>query len=114
MTIEKKLLNKMDDCILVNKNRVVRKTVEVKNMTFKNLRDNIIGVGQILEEDFENGIYVINIKAGIVNMNNAVVAMNLDKNKLRFIGYAKEGLINQHTADKAIKRIIQKLSSFII
>lgn len=114
MTTDKILMDKIGNYISVKENKVVWKSVEVKDMTFANLRDNIIGVGRILEEDFENSIYVVNIGAGIANMNNAVVAMSLDNGKLHFVGYAKEGLINQRTADKAISQIIERLSLFIV
>ena len=47
--------------------------------------------------------------AGIRNANSAILAVKLMNQKLLFASYAKEGLVNQHTANKAINMVINKI-----
>ena len=77
----------------------------IRDMSFVKLRDSLIGMGQILEEDFEKQVYVIAIRSGTANMNTAVVAIQLmDDNTVSFLGYAKEGLIKQRGSVKSQAR----------
>lgn len=48
----------------------------IRDCSFVKLRDSLIGMGQILEEDFEKQVYVIAIRSGTANMNTAVVAIH--------------------------------------
>ena len=45
-------------------------------------------------------------------MNCAVVAIQLSDNYVSMLGYAKEGLISQHTAEKAINKVIERISKY--
>jgi len=92
---------------------VVEKSISVRKMTFANLRDCLIGLGTILEEDFELNSYIVSVPAGIADMNNAIIAIQLTKNELYICGYAPEGLIKQHTAKKAIEKIEKRVSRYI-
>jgi hypothetical protein len=54
--------------------------------------------------------------AGFLNMNPAILIAHIeqtgpDTTSVRFTGKAKEGLIKQHTAEKAARRIIEALLS---
>ena len=52
--MDKKLLvDKISEYISVKENGIVERQINVLNMSFVNLRDSIIGIGKILEEDFE-------------------------------------------------------------
>ena len=84
---------------------IIFRHTTVTKQTFAQLRDSLLGQGKILEEDFGKKIYVISIMAGAADMNEAVVAMRLSGDSLDFAGYAREGLIKQHTAEKAIEKI---------
>lgn len=74
------------------------------------MRDRLIGLGKILEESFENNYYIVNVPAGVANKNAAVVLILWSDENLTMYAYAREGLINQHTADKAIERVVEKLA----
>ena len=108
---KKALIKKMKEFISVKEKELEEKVIDVDNISFTNLRDSLIGLGTILDEDFDIHSYVINVPSGIANKNNAVVAVQLSENKLFFLGYAKEGLINQHTAFKAIEKTVKCISS---
>lgn len=84
---------------------MILKQAAVTKLTFAQLRDSLLGLGRILEEDFENKIYVISIAAGVADRNAAVVAVRLSGDSLDFAGYAREGLIKQHTAEQAIEKV---------
>lgn len=99
------LCRKLRTYIDLKEKDVVYKDIVVCDMTLMQLRDSIIGFGTILEENIQEQIYVISIMAGTANMNATVVAIKLSKNVIQFAGYAREGFIKQHTADKAIERI---------
>lgn len=57
--------------------------------------------------------YVLSVAAGYVNMNNAIVAIQIEDNKLYMIGYAREGIIHQNTAKKAIAKIVDRISDYV-
>ena len=84
---------------------IIFRHTTVTKQTFAQLRDSLLGQGKILEEDFRKKMYVISIMAGAADMNEAVVAVRLSGDSLDFAGYAREGLIKQHTAEKAIEKI---------
>ena len=110
---KKTLIRKMKEFISVKEKGLEEKNISVKNMSLANLRDSLIGMGTILDEDFGINSYVVNVPAGIANMNSAVVALQLEGEKLLILGYAKEGLINQHTATKAIDKILKRISKYV-
>ncbi len=106
---QKLLINKIYEYIPNDNNELVEAEYEYSNKSFESVKNRIIGIATVLEEDSDNQIYVISISAGIANMNGALVVVQLEHDKLYFVSYAKEGLIKQHTAEKAIKRIIECL-----
>ena len=44
-----------------------------------------------------------NIMSGFANQNTATIAIKLTDNKLELAGYAREGIIKQHTVEKAVE-----------
>lgn len=44
------------------------------------------------------------IRAGMKDMNPAVIVIDVEQENLKISAYAKEGLTNQHTAEKAIDK----------
>jgi hypothetical protein len=112
--LDKKLLTKkIEKFIAIREEEIEEKIVDVNNLSFINLRDSIIGLGTILDEDFGTQSYVVNVPSGIANRNSAVVVVQLYENQLFLLGYAKEGIINQHTTSKAIEKLLNRVSSFI-
>ena len=109
MEENKDLLEKMrKHCKLKEKDLVFKQNPKPA-LTFVQLKDSLSEVGHIMEEDIEKQIFVVLIMSGIANMNPAVVSVQLSEGILWFAGYAKEGLIKQHTAEKAIAKIEEVL-----
>ncbi len=74
------------------------------------IRDAILGLGTILKEDLENHYYITSVKTGLFNnvLAYAIIQRNEDKT-VDIAIYAKEGLIKQNLAGKAMDRIKQVL-----
>ena len=111
---KKALIKKMQDYMDFKEKEVEEKKIDVRNMTFTNLRDCLIGLGTILDEDFDLLSYIVSVPAGVANMNNALVAIQLTHNVLNMFAYAPEGLINQHTAKKAMDKVERRISKYIV
>lgn len=103
------IIAKMKEYILVKEKRVVEKRITIATLSFTNVRDKLIGLGKILEENFEDAYYIVSVPAGIANKNSAIVFVKWNKESLILYAYAKEGLINQHTADGAMERVIKRI-----
>lgn len=106
---KKEIIRKINEYIPVKNPQFFEKSININELTFTNLRDRLIGLGKIMEENYENNYYVVNVPAGIADKNMAVVLMIWTKEKISLFAYAKEGLINQHTADKAAEKVIEKI-----
>lgn len=75
------------------------------SLSFLQLRDSLLCIGEILLEDQDSQLYVASVRAGFRDMNSAVVALQLQGNKLHAMAYAKEGAINQGICEKALKKL---------
>ena len=49
--------------------------------------------------------------SGAANLNPTIVVIVVEDTTIRINAYAKEGSINQHTAQKAVKRITELIES---
>ena len=67
------------------------------------IRDRLYMLGNIIYEDLDRQVYVAKVRAGYGNMNSAVVAMQLQGEKLFVAGYAKEGVIRQNICEQAFQ-----------
>ena len=81
------------------------KTLKSKESdAFLNARNALMECGKILLEDRDQNMVEGIIYAGAGNMNPSIVVINVTGKEITIAAYAKEGLINQHTAKKAIER----------
>lgn len=103
MDYKKELVSKLKSLIRLKEENIYNDEIEIQPMSFNQLRDKLIGTGTILDEDFEKQIYTINIMSGFANQNTATIAIKLTGNKLELAGYAREGIIKQHTVEKAVE-----------
>ena len=74
-------------------------------LTFLQLRDRLYPLGTILHEDRDQQIYVVSIRSGFADLNQTTVALRLRDRTLVAMGYAREGLIQQHTCEGALKKL---------
>lgn len=98
---------KIEKYLPESKGKIIERQFQTNDLTFLELRDSLIGSGRIIEEDEESETYVVEIKAGIGNMNPAMVSMCIEEGMLVCFAYAKEGKINQNTASNALDKIPQ-------
>lgn len=87
----------------------VSRVVEVEGLAPLKLRDALVLVGKVLEESDDCRTYVVMVGAGVAKANPAIVAIILDEKRVMMKAYAKEGLIKQHTAEKALDAIEEEL-----
>ena len=85
------------------------KKVESDCDTIVTIRDDLEKIGKILEENKKENYYLLSVGGGLLNLNPAICIVKLDKGIMNIIGYAKEGLIKQNTAKKAVDRIAKLL-----
>ena len=86
------------------------KTIESKESdAFLNARNAVMETGKVLLEDRDQGTVEGVIYAGAGNMNPSIVVVSIFENTITISAFAKEGLINQHTAKKAIDRFVSAL-----
>ncbi|MDO4989904.1 MAG: hypothetical protein Q4E45_05305 [Eubacteriales bacterium] len=76
---------------------------------WQNAKNALLQCGKLLEEDDFAGVLTGVIRAGIKDMNPAVVVIDVEQENLKISAYAKEGLFSQHTAEKAIDKLLQAL-----
>ena len=76
---------------------------------FLNARNAVMETGKVLLEDRERNTVEGIIYAGTANMNPAIVVIIISGKTVTISAFAKEGLINQHTAKKAIDRFTSAL-----
>lgn len=77
-------------------------------VTYKKLRDLIIRIGKIIDENEEQQIYVFTIQSGKLG-NEAVVVLGMQEQDVYMRAFAKEGLIKQHTCERALDRVSEVL-----
>lgn len=73
------------------------------------LANAIMTVGKVLQQSDDGKSYIAAIGSGVGNMNVAMTAIELDDDNLEMLAVAREGLIKQQTAKKAISRMQEAL-----
>ena len=93
----------------------IRASAAVVTRTFTSILAN---EGTVLGSEGASGSVVVSglVNSGFLNMNPAILIAQIqatgpDTTSLRITGKAKEGLINQHTAEKASQRVVEALFS---
>ena len=76
---------------------------------FLNARNALMECGKVLLEDRNESRVEGIIYAGAANMNPSIVVACVDGDTITVMAYAKEGLIKQKTAKKAIERFEKML-----
>ena len=76
---------------------------------WQNAKNALLQCGKLLEEDDFAGVLTGVNRAGIRDMNPAVIVIDVEQENLKISAYAREGLFSQHTAEKAIDKLISAL-----
>lgn len=119
MDLSSKLVKYLENFIFdMERDRVIQDRFSVSGLTYLKLRECILNCGMVLEEIPEEQILVAVIKAGFFRLNRAILAVHLAEDgiekrmeegtegtEILLAGYANEGLLKQHTVEKAIIRL---------
>ena len=92
------------------KKHAVTESISAAGVTFRHVKEAIVANGDILEENPEEQWYISAVYTGCMNAVRAITAVVLQEDVLFFAAYAKEGLIRQHLAQKAIDSIKERIS----
>lgn len=111
MIKENELYNKIRAYYDVDNNEIDKKEINNKGISFLKIRDFLYSIGSIENEDLDNKIYTAIIKVGLFKLNYAVVAIKYTEKKIIIWAYSKEGLLNLHSAKKAINRVVEGLAN---
>lgn len=84
-------------------------SMEVDDINILHVREALIRVGKILEEDIEYKTHISTIPTGAMKAARALAVTVLDDHVLYIAAYAKEGLIKQNLAKHAIETIKQSI-----
>ena len=93
----------------IKEDKVIFERIEIEDYPLKKIQELILPVAQILDIDEEESVLTVAVKSGSFNMHEAVLALIKEDGVIHLGAYASEGLISQHTSEKAIKRIKELL-----
>ncbi len=82
---------------------------DMQGLTPAKVRDVMRQFGDVVEESVEQGTFAAVVGAGFANMNPALVSVTIEGDGIHMTAYAKEGLVNQHTAESALSRVSAEL-----
>lgn len=69
------------------------------------VRDSLIQLGEILVENLDDNYYIAYVKVGGLFTSNVLSAVKLAEGKVHILAIAKEGLVKNHLAEKAIDKV---------
>ena len=81
----------------------------IEGVTILKLRDAFLTIGEILEEDLENRVYIASVKTGFWNLGCAYIAAQLKDKQIFTSIYSHEGLIKQQLSSRAYQKLINTL-----
>ena len=100
-------------CSDENKEKIIKRIVfdsmPNKNINMQRIREAIIQNGEVLDVNEEQKLYVASIRTGVMNAASALVVVKICENSVEFASYAREGLIKQNLAQKAIDSLKAKI-----
>lgn len=123
MDLSSELVKYLENFIFnIEYEQVIRDHFSVTKLSYLKLRECILNCGMVLEEIPEEQVLIAVIKAGFFRMNRAILAVHLaedgiekgmeegtEGSEILLAGYANEGLLKQHTVEKAIIRLKKEL-----
>lgn len=103
----------LGDVFLVDPKNTEHFVFGIHDLTVLKVRDVLMEIGHIKQENLERQEYVATMGAGFCKSNIAYLATRIEENKLYVSVNAREGLINQHTRKGAINELRRKLKEYI-
>ncbi len=102
-------------CLKKDLNKIPAKNVAFDSYEIPRPNDDSVGqslniVGQVIYADYESHEFISLIKVGKVGSNEAFVVAKIVDNRIYVAGYFKEGIINQHIAEKALEIVKKRVT----
>ena len=97
------LTGKLSEYVRIKDELVETEEISEKVSMLK-IRDTLLLIGNIIKEDLDEEFYIGTINAGI-----AFIIIKKNEGNIAICCYAREGLIKQHTARKAIEKFEREL-----
>ena len=83
------------------------RTATVGEASLSQIRDRLLDIGDILEEDLDFGIYVASVPAGIADAERATVAVTLDEGEIQIMASAKQGPFDSQIVNEALDKTVE-------
>ena len=83
------------------------RTTTVGEVSLSQIRDRLLDIGDILEEDLDLGIYVASIPAGIADAERATVAVTLDEGEIQIMASVKQGPFDSQIIKEALDKTVE-------
>lgn len=90
----------------------VDEQIVLNGNAYEQIKNALERSGSVLELQEDEKTAAAVIMAGAAGMNPAIVVIRAEGNTVWIKATAKEGLIKQHTAEKAIKKLKEALSDY--
>ncbi len=107
------LERKLNDIFQLQPQNTEEHIFKVRDITIFKIRDILMKLGNIAQENLEDQEYFAAVNAGLLKSNVAYMACRLDGEKLYVVITAKEGLINQNTCKGALYELKRELNRYI-
>ncbi|MGM9928855.1 MAG: hypothetical protein ACI35P_12990 [Bacillus sp. (in: firmicutes)] len=98
----------LEKYVYVKLNKLKYRSFYTERDSIGKMKTQMMCIGDIVEE-IDNRTIILSVKAGFANNNTAIIACYLKANTLFCAAYAQEGLIKQHTAEKALDKLEEVL-----
>ena len=75
------------------------------------LRDILLEIGDVLDEDLENSAYIATVKTGLFNIASSVVGAMVCDKTVYIVCIAHEGLLQQNLSIKTVTRLAERFKN---
>ncbi len=90
----------------VTEDGIERYEKRIESLSYLKIRDVLWKIGKVLEEDTELCVYTATIKC---RGNTAFMVIHYERESIFILSYAREGIIKQHTNQRAVQKLIMEL-----
>lgn len=106
---KKKLEHKLTSYYGSKNCEMVYEAHEAKGFSLQNLRDKLLDIGEILEEDLDQGIYVAQVRTGFAGFSSATLAAETDGKSVYALAFS-EGPGGEKRANESIELLFDAIS----
>lgn len=86
------------------------RAIAVRGIGLLQIRDRLLDIGDILEEDFDQGVYIASVSAGIAGLGRAIIAVMPDKDEVQILATSKHGPFDKRVIDDALDKVVEAIN----